>query len=154
MVGLRLRILNQHAHGLDLATAVFYRRARYTSDEGMIQLNVAIGRRFDRLGMLANIAYGQDPEGDDRDADAALALLYEIATPLQLGIESHLRFDLASDDPRRAVRHQGPLDLQAGPVVHYAFGPALLVAQAGVSAYRFERTQLGLYAIGGVGGVY
>jgi hypothetical protein len=153
-VGLRLRILRQEQSGIDLATAVFYRRDRYASDEGMIQLNVAIGRRWDRLGILGNLAYGQDPEGDDRDGDVALAVLYELIAPLQVGVESHLRFDLASDDPRRSVRHQGPLDFQAGPFAHYAFGPALLIVEAGVSAYRFENTRAGVYALGGVGGVY
>ena len=154
VIGLRLRILQQAQHGIDLATALFYRRDRYTSDEGMIQLNVAAARRFDRLGLFANLAYGQDPEGDDRDGDAALAVLYEVALPLQVGVEGHVRFDIASDDPRREMRRQGPLDLQAGPVVHYALGPAILVAEAGVSAYRFENTRAGVYAIGGVGGVY
>ena len=103
--------------------------------------------------MLANLAYGQDPEGDDRDGDAALALMYEALAALQVGIESHIRFDIASDDPRREMRKQGPLDLQAGPFVHYALGPALLVAEAGVSAYRFEQTRAGFYALAGVGGV-
>ena len=154
VIGLRLRILQQKLHGIDLATALFYRRDRYTSDEGMIQLNVAVARRFDRLGLFANLAYGQDPEGDDRDGDAALAALYEVALPFQVGVEGHVRFDLASDDPDREERRQGPLDVQVGPVIHYALGPALLIAEAGVSAYRFERTRTGVYAIGGVGGVY
>jgi hypothetical protein len=153
-IGLRLRILQQSKHGIDLATAVFYRRDRYASDEGMIQLSVAISRRWDRLAVIGNLAYGQDPEGDDRDADAALALLYELATPVQVGIESHLRFDVASDDPRRRQRQQGPLDLQSGALLHYSFGPAILIAQAGVSAYRFEHTRAGVYALGGIGGMY
>lgn len=153
-VGVRVRLLSQEAFGIDLATAVLYRRDRYTQDEGLIQVVLAIGRRWGRFGALGNAAYGQDPEGDDRDGELALSLMYEAAVPLQLGLESHLRLDLLSDDPRRRVREQGPFDLQAGPIVHYSFGHAIVTVQTGFSSYRFEHTRTGLFALGGIGGVY
>jgi hypothetical protein len=153
-LGLRLRLLNQETAGVDLATAISYRRDRYTQDTGLVQAVLAVGRRWGHLGVLGNVAFGSDLEGDDRDGELGVALLYEAALQLQVGLESHVRFDLGSNDPRRQLRGQGAYDLQAGPVLHCAIGPAILTAETGISAYQFEHTRAGVYALGGLAGVY
>jgi len=152
--GLRLRFLDQAHHGVDAAALVLYRMERFTEDEGLIQGVFALGRRFGPLGIFANLAYGQDPEGDDREGEASLAALYAVSSPLQVGLESHLRVDLFSDDPNRELRGDPTFELTAGPTAHYSIGPVALLAQAGVSAVEIDHVRVGVIALGGVGGAY
>lgn len=153
-VGLRLRALWQKQHGIDLAFAAFYRMERFTDDEGLIQGLVSVGRRFDRVGLFGHVSYGQDPEGDDREGDVALAGMYGISQALQLGLESHFRFDLFSDDPKREARDDSEWDLIVGPTLNYSLGPVAFIAQVGLRALETEQVRTGVIALGGVGGSY
>jgi hypothetical protein len=143
-----LRLLTQNQAGIDLAAGLLYRRDRYTPDDGLVQAVLAIARHWGRVGLFGNLAYGQDMEGDDRDGELSLALLYERSVDLQLGFESHLRFDLSSEDPRRQMRGQGPFDLQLGPLAHYCLGSVIVTAQAGLSALKAEQTRTGVICAG------
>jgi hypothetical protein len=148
--GARLRLLEQSAHGLDLATLLLYRMERFTDDEGLVQAVVAGGRHWGRTGLFANVAYGQDPEGDDREAEFAVGLLYRLQAALQLGLESHLRVDLFSDDPKREARQDSDLELTAGPIAQWSAGPIGLMAQVGGHARKVDRMRTGVIALAGV----
>src|SRR5262245_3846117 len=74
-VGLRAQLLRQAAHGLDGALSVFYRPEGFTEPEGEIETFVSLGRSFDRVSVVANLVYGQDPEGNERDGEVRAALL-------------------------------------------------------------------------------
>lgn len=152
--GLRLRALSQASHGIDLAFAAFYRMERFTDDEGLIQGLIALARRFGRVGLFANIAYGQDPEGDDREADFALAGLYAASEALQLGLETHFRVDLFSDDPKRDAREDSEWELTVGPTLHYSLGPVALFTQLGFRALMIGHVESGAIALAGLGGTY
>ena len=152
--GLRVRALNQKSHGIDMALAVFYRMERFTDDEGLIQGLVSLGARFDRVGVFGHMSYGQDPEGDDREGDVAVAGLYRLSEPLQLGLETHVRFDLFSDDPKREARDDSEWDLIVGPTVNYSLGPVALIGQVGFRALETDQVHPGVIALGGVGGSY
>lgn len=148
--GARLRLLAEHTQGIDLSTLLLYRMERFTDDEGLVQGVVALGKHWGRVGLFGNAAYGQDPEGDDREGELALAMLYRASAPLQLGLESHLRVDLFSDDPKRAVRNDSNLELTAGPVAHVSLGPIAVLAQVGVHAIELDRVRTGVIALGGI----
>jgi hypothetical protein len=124
-------------------------------DASKARAMIAAGRRFGRLGLFANLGYGQDPEGDDREGEAALAALYSASNPLQLGFEAHARFDLFSSDPRRAMHKDAAAELTSGPVLHYALGPCMLLAQVGVSSIVGQHSvRPGAVALAGVGAGY
>jgi hypothetical protein len=153
--GLRVRILSQETSGIDFAAALFYRLERFTDDEGLVQALVAAGRRLGRLNLVMHAAYGQDPEGDDREGEAALAGLYQLASAVQVGIENHLRFDLFSDDPKRGARRDAEYDLTVGPLVQWSVGPVALLGQVGFRASGFDDlTRTGAIALAGLAGTY
>ena len=154
-VGARVRILSQTHQGLDLAAVVNYRLDRYTQDEGMVQALIAVGRRVDQIGVFASFGYGQDPEGDDREAEASVAALYTIGSAAQIGLESHGRFNLWSEDARRAQRHDPDAEIVVGPIVQYDLGPCLVLATAGMSArLAKEDSRVGAIALAGVSRAY
>jgi hypothetical protein len=153
--GGRLHLLAQAEQGIDAAAVLNYRLDRYTKDSGLMQAMFVVGRRFGRIGLLANLGYGQDPEGDDREGEAALAAMYSFSEPLQIGFESHARFDLFSSDPRRAARHDALAQIASGPTLHYGIGSLIVLAQVGVSTLvGTESTRAGAIGLAGVGGVY
>jgi hypothetical protein len=151
--GLRVQLLRQTEHRVDGAIAVTYRMDRFTEDEGLIQVAVLVGRRFGDLGLIANLAYGQDPEGDDRDGELRLAALYALGS-VQVGVDGRARFDLFSTDARRASRGEGALDFAAGPLASLSLGRFALIAQAGVSGVRVVTLRPGLLATMGVASVF
>jgi hypothetical protein len=153
--GLRLRLLSQAEQGIDAAAMLSYRLDRFTSDEGLVQAMFIVGRHFDRASLFANLGYGQDPEGDDREGEAALALLYALSQVLQIGFETHARFDLFSTDPRRAQRHDAAAETASGPMLHYVMGPCVVLAQVGLSTLiGTHQARLGALALAGVGATY
>jgi hypothetical protein len=150
-VGLRVQILDQQKHGIDAAAGVMLKRERYSQDGGELVALAMLGRRLGRLGLFANAAYGQDPEGDDRDGFVSLAALYAVNPHLQLGLDGRLRFDLDSTDTRRAARRESNLDLMVGPTATVPLGSLALMAQVGYSAIKLGDLRSGVLALGGLG---
>jgi hypothetical protein len=152
--GLRVRALNQDNHHVDLAFGLFYRLERFTEDEGMVQGLVAVSTRIDKAGLFANLTYGQDPEGDDREGELMFAFLYELLPALQLGLETRVRADLASDDPRRAARKASDFDGMLTPTLSYSLGPVALLAHVGASTVHTNSWHFGAVGTGGLSAVY
>ena len=75
-IGGRVQLLRQERHGVDGSLSVFYRPEGFTEPEGEIETFVSLGRRFDRISVLGNLVYGQDPEGNERDGELRFASLY------------------------------------------------------------------------------
>jgi hypothetical protein len=153
-VGLSVQLLRQGRHGIDGALGAFYRMERFSEDDGQIQLIASVARRFGRLATFANVGYGQDPEGDDRDGDVRLAGQVIVSSILQLGVDSHVRFDLFSSDARRLARGTTDLDFAAGPTATLTFDRFALVAQTGVSGVRVETMRTGALATLGFASVF
>jgi hypothetical protein len=152
-VGGRVQLLRQDRHGVDGGVSVFYRPEGFTEPEGEIETAVALGRRFDRIALLGNFVYGQDPEGAERDGEVRLAAQYAVGR-WSLGVDSRLRFAIGS---QRASNAAGvpSFDALAGPIVAAAFGPLALFAEAGPSLLRRGgTTSAGVVAIGGAGALF
>ncbi len=153
-VGLRLQLLHQGQHGLDGAVAVFYRMERLTQDEGMVQLLWTMARRFNTLSLFANLAYGQDPEGDDRDGELRIAAQIAASSRLQLGVDGRIRVDLFSTDARRGMRGATNLDFAVGPLATLTVGRFAFVGHAGMSGVRASVLRTGVLATMGVASVF
>jgi hypothetical protein len=74
-VGARVQLLRQGAHGVDGTLTSAFKTEGFNEVEGEIETTFAVGRRFDRLYVLGNVAYGQDPEGNERDGELRASLL-------------------------------------------------------------------------------
>ncbi len=157
-VGGRVQLLKQPAQGVDFAASVFYKAEGFTELEGEIEGVLSVARRFDAWLLLSTLAYGQDPEGRERDAEITLACLLKLSRIAYLGVDMRGRFGLGSEEEEaEAERADEPVsDLQAGPVLNLTLGPLVLSAQGGVSAVRREdeTTRVGLIAAAGLGSAF
>jgi len=152
-IGGRVQILRQERHGLDGSLSVFYRPEGFSEPEGEIESFISLGRRFDRVSVLGNLVYGQDPEGNERDGEVRLASMYGVGR-WSVGFDSRLRFALG---PQKGAMAQAEpkFDLLAGPLAAATVGPIALFAQAGPSVLKVTgETSVGLAALGGVGSVF
>src|SRR5262249_29423837 len=112
-IGGRGQFLRQERHGIDGSFSVFYRPQGFTEPEGEIESFVSLGRRFDRVALLGNLVYGQDPEGNERDGEVRLASLYGVGR-WSLGFDSRMRFALGAQRGAMALA-EPKFDLLAGP---------------------------------------
>jgi hypothetical protein len=152
-LGARLQVLSQARHGVDGALSVTYRAEGFTEGEGEIETLVAMARRVGAATLLANLAYGQDPEGRERDGEVRAAALARVSRCLFLGLDGRWRFDLGSDVAKLRANNEPTTDLDLGPVATLVLGPVALTAETGASLVRRidGNTKLGLVAIGGIG---
>ena len=149
----RLQLLSRARQGIDGAVALAYKTEGFNEPEGEIELVMAFGSSIGRWRTLANLAYGQDPEGAERDGELRAALLYTFATRYTLGLDARGRFDLGSERRKLLAKNEPRFDLGAGPAFMVAVGPLELGAHAGLAA--FDRVgasaQSGLFALAGLG---
>jgi hypothetical protein len=133
-LGLRLQVLRQNVHGLDLGLGLFYQPNDFRK-EGNVVGALMLERRFDRVALLASALVGSDPEGDDHEVDGRLATLFVVIPALELGLDSRFRSVLSTDakgmgmttvDWELAVLSSATLTL----------GPIFLIGEAGLSSLQ------------------
>lgn len=150
-VGVRVQALNQEHHFIDLSIGGYYKPEGFTELEGEIEFVLSVGRRFGRLSTFANVVFGQDPDAAERDGELRLAALYEITTPLQVGLDSRFRFDIGSGEGKER-ESGGEYDLVVGPTASYALGPVAAFAHGGLSLVGYNRARAGAVMLFGLGG--
>lgn len=152
-VGLKVQLLSQTNHGLDLAVGGGYRRDRYLQDDGMLEAFVALGRRIGDLSLLANVLYGSDLEGDDRKGDIRLSAMRAFGhrREWQVGVGLDGELDLASFDPRRTARGDSNYEAFAAAMASYALGPWALLVEGGPVLIKTGTTHVGVATLGGLG---
>ena len=151
-IGLRVQALSQERQGIDLGFGAFYKPEGFTEAEGEIEVMVMAARRFGRIGTFANLVYGQDPEGRERDGELRVGALYAVMVPLQVGLDARLRFDLGSEEEQREKEGGAEYDILFGPTASYAIGPMAIIAHGGLSVYGTEPAKVGAVALLGVAG--
>jgi len=136
--GARVEALGEQRHGLDGSVGVFYRPEGLTEPEGEIETVVAVGRHVGMTYLLANLLYGQDPEGSERDGEFRLAALRHLGAGSRwlLGFDGRARFDLGSNSAKLAQNHEATVDAMAGPMVGVTLGPVALALQGGGASRR------------------
>ncbi len=157
--GLRVQALSQERFGIDLSLGAQYKPEGLTEGnaEGEIEGLVAVGRRFGRLGLTANLVFGSDFEGGDRDGEVHLAGMYTFTDRLRAGLDSRVRFDLGSDPANLLASRKATVDVVAGPTASVLFGPAAFVATvgySGVQMYGQPGFRSGAVAMGGIGAAF
>jgi len=153
-LGVRVQFLEQRRAGVDASAAFLFRQDRFTTEDGLFQGAVALGRTFGETSAVLNIVYGQDGEGDDHQGELRLAGLRRVRGGLHLGVEARYMRSLASTDPHRAALGTPSMELMAGPLVAYTSGAWALMVEAGFAAQRTTQLQTGMTTLGGVGAVF
>lgn len=149
----RAQFLDQQRHGVSAAATVAFKAEGFTEPEGEIEATLSVGRRFGRTLLIANLIYGQDPEGRERDAEASAACLVRLSTWAHVGFDGRGRFDLSPEGTAAAAEKEPRYALDLGPVLALAVGPLALSAHAGLSSLaRGEQDpRFGVVALAGVG---
>lgn len=152
-IGARVQLLAQQRHAVDGSVSVFYRAEGFSEPEGEIETVIAIGRQLGRTALIGNLAYGQDPEGRERDGEIRAAVLARFGRHVLAGVDGRWRFDLGSDRAKLRASNEPTFDLDAGPVGVLALGPMSILAHGGVSVVRRvgQDATAGLIALGGLG---
>jgi hypothetical protein len=153
-VGARVQLLRQEAHGIDGSISVAYKAEGFTEPEGEIESCVSVARRLESVSLLGNLAYGQDPEGNERDGEVRLAALH-LRGRWAVGMDSRARFAIGAQHGK-ATTTEPTFDALAGPVGALVAGRFVLFAQIGPSAVTFpaQNTRVGLGSFAGLGATF
>ena len=106
--------------------------------EGMIKGAVFLSRRWGRVSLFGNIAYSQDPEGDDHRGEVTMGSLVAIIPSFTAGIDARARSLVFSSDEKHDGLTEPVIDFLVGPLVHYLVGPVALTGQVGMSTVVSE----------------
>lgn len=132
-IGGAARFLDEREHGV-AATAFFeYKAEGFTEAEGELEGLVAFGKQLGVVHGTLNLAYGQDPEGKERDGEAAVGLHVEAAHGLFAGVVGRYRDALGSDGDKGTgiVR-----DVLGAVTASYAVDRFGITASAGVAGVK------------------
>jgi len=153
LVAVRAQLLRQARQHVDAALVASYEPEGFREAEGRIGVGVQVGRELGRVGALGEAVYGQDPEGDDRQASLQLAVLAGDGA-VRVGVAGRLRVDLYSDDVKRTGRGEPDVDSAVGPVATYRWSSMVVSGQVGLAAVELddeEELRLGVGAELGLG---
>lgn len=150
----RVQFLRQERHGLDGSVTVFFKTEGFTETEGEIETFLSLGRRFERVTLVGDLVYGQDPEGNERDGEVRGAVFRQWRW-LTYGLDSRVRFAIGTQHGHAATT-EPVFDFLGGPVVAAATGVGAVFAQAGPSAFQLENgpTRVGMAVLAGLGAAY
>jgi hypothetical protein len=151
--GIRAQVFRQQRHGVDGAVSVFYRPEGFTEAEGEVETFLSVSRRGQFLTVAANLVYGQDPEGNERDGEVRLYAQHGWKR-FALGLDSRARFALGAQKGASAMA-EPRFDLLAGPVATATVGSVALFAEASPSVVRMSNgTFIGVAVMSGLGTVF
>lgn len=106
---------------------LFFKTEGFTEPEGELEALVSFERAFGALHASANIAYGQDPEGNERDGELAVVAHVEPRTGWFIGGTARYR-DALGSTKEDVVR-----DGFAGPTTTLTLGAFAISLNAGVA---------------------
>ena len=153
-IGGRAQLLRQERHGLDAAVTMFFKTEGFTETEGEIETFASVGRRFERVSIIGDLVYGQDPEGNERDGEVHAAAFHQHRW-LMYGLDSRVRFAIGTQHGHAATT-EPVFDFVGGPVAMAATGIGAVFVQVGPSAFEMNQgsTQVGVAALAGLGAAY
>ena len=133
-LGMKLQLLGQSGHGLDLGVGLFYQPNDFRR-EGNVVAALMLGRQFGRLALLGTALLGSDPEGDDQEVDGRLGTRVQVCRLVEVGLDSRFRAALSSDS-KRVGTTSIDWEMAVLPSANLKVGPMLFIGQAGVTALR------------------
>jgi hypothetical protein len=120
----RYQLLNQFAHGLDLAGGVRFKTVGFHPDQGEVEFLLAAGRRFGRFEVVLNGVFGVETGGENgKDIEAKAFAGWRFNEAVRAGIDGRLQAEVedeaspATPSVPPAVAPGRDYDLTAGPSV-------------------------------------
>jgi hypothetical protein len=153
-IGAAVQFLDEKKHGAAASAYFTYKAEGLTEVEGELEGLVSFGKQLGPVRGTFNLAYGQDPEGNERDGEVALGLHVEPLRGLFTGVVGRYRDALGSNGDKST----GILrDALGGATATYAVGRFGVTATAGftgVETLTSGSMQTGAAAALAVGGVF
>jgi len=117
---------------------LFYKTEGFTEPEGEIEALASFEHAFGAVHAVANIAYGQDPEGNERDGELALSGQVEPRTGFFIGGIARYRDALGSS--KEAIVRDG----FAGPTATLTHGAFAFGLNAGLAMSKVQMSSMKL----------
>lgn len=127
-LGAAVRLLEEGRHGVAATGYLVYKAEGFSEPEGELEALASVSRGFGAVRAVANVAYGQDPEGNERDGELALGVQLRPLPTLSTGLVARYRDALGSRGEGGVVR-----DVFAGASATLAVGRFGLSGLAGLS---------------------
>lgn len=130
---LRYQLLNQDAHGVNLAALLRYKSVGLVPSAAEVEASLNVGRSFGRFDLMADGVFGKGLRGDTgADVEGKLSAGWNATSSLRLGADARLQAEVSdSEEVKPAGRD---FDLLAGPTASVLIQRVQLQALAGVAA--------------------
>jgi hypothetical protein len=150
-IGVRVGLLHQERSGVDASLSSFFKTEGFDETEGEIETTFAVGHRFEHTYLLGNLAYGQDPEGNERDGEIRASVLRSQGA-FVFGLEGRGRSAIGPQHGMSSAV-EPRLDLNAGAIGMVSLGSFVLFAETGPSALRLAGSDMrwGVTSLAGLG---
>ena len=153
-IGAAVQLLDERKHGVASSAYFSYKAEGFTEVEGELEGLVSFGKQFGAVHSTLNLAYGQDPEGVERDGELALGLHIEPIHGLFTGVVGRYRDALGSngDKGTHILR-----DALGGLSATYVIGRFGITGTAGIAGIKTTTTtalQTGPEAALSIGSVF
>jgi hypothetical protein len=122
--GVAIALLAPHGEGATLHLVGQFKAEGFTEPEGELELTVRSGYRFAHASLVGEVSYGQDPEGNERDAELATAATF-VRGAWSAGLGARARTGFGRKQERVAW------DLVAGPHIGLVVGGGHYVGVGG-----------------------
>ncbi len=153
-IGAAVQLLDERQHGVASSMYVSYKTEGFSELEGEIEALVSFGKQLGAVHGTLNLAYGQDPEGAERDGEAALGLHIEPVHGLFTGVVGRFRDALGSNGDKATGILRDALGGASATYVVGRFGVTATAGIAGISTTTARSMQAGPAAAFSVGTVF
>ena len=131
-IGAGYQFLDEARHGVSSTAYLQFKTEGFTEPEGELEAVLAFGRRFGAVRALLDVAYGQDPEGNERDGELALAAQVQARRGLHAGVTGRYRDALGST--KEAIAR----DAFGGAAATFAAGRFAVTGMLGVAMVQLH----------------
>lgn len=153
-IGAAVQFLDERKHGVSSSAYFSYKAEGFTEAEGELEGLISFGKQFGAVHSTLNIAYGQDPDGVERDGELALGLHIEPMRGLFTGVVGRYRDALGSNGDKGTGILRDALGGVSATYVIGSFGVTGTAGIAGIKTVTSGSMQAGPEAGVSVGAVF
>lgn len=153
-IGAAVQFLDEAKHGVASSAYFLYKTEGFSELEGELEGLVSFGKQLGPVRGTLNLAYGQDPEGAERDGEVALGFHVEALRGLFAGVVGRYRDALGSDGDKSTKIIRDVLGGASATLAVGRFGVTAIAGFAGVETVTSGSMQTGAAAALAVGAVF
>ncbi|HEU4734317.1 MAG TPA: hypothetical protein VFT22_40775 [Kofleriaceae bacterium] len=153
-IGGAVQFLSEGKHGVSASAYFLYKAEGITEAEGELEGLISFAKQLGAVHGTLNLAYGQDPEGNERDGEAALGLHIEPIRGLFTGVVGRYRDALGSSGDKGTGILRDALGGVSATYVIGRFGITGTAGVAGIKTVSSGSMQGGAEAAMSVGAVF